>query len=127
MGRATVKRFAEKGSKVIFCDIQESIGHKTAEEIGSNVHFIPADVRKAEDIKQVLDQIEAKYGKLNTVINCAGIGNAYLIYNFNKNLPRRLDDFTKIIQVRIESLKEAHPTLIKFQLFFRQIYLVHSM
>lgn len=33
------------------------------------------------------------------MISCAGIGVAFKTYNFNKNLPHKLEDFSKVINV----------------------------
>jgi hypothetical protein len=32
-------------------------------------------------------------------LNCAGTGVAFKTYNFNKNLPHSLDDFTRVLMV----------------------------
>lgn len=46
-----------------------------------------------------LDLTKDKFGKLNNIINCAGIGVAFKTYNFNKKLPHKLEDFSRVIQV----------------------------
>lgn len=40
-----------------------------------------------------------KFGGLNVAVNCAGTGVAFKTYNFNKNLPHSLDDFTRVLMV----------------------------
>lgn len=40
-----------------------------------------------------------KFGKLNVTVNCAGTAIAHKTYNFNKNIPHQLDDFTKVLMV----------------------------
>lgn len=99
LGCATVKRFAKNGSQVILCDIRESKGIEIAQQIGKNVQFIQADVSSPDDVKSLVNQIKETYGKLNAVVNCAGIANAYSIHNFNKDVPRNLKDFISVIQV----------------------------
>lgn len=56
-------------------------------------------VTSEEDIKNALSLTKNKFGKLNYVINCAGIGVAYKTYNFNKNYPHQLEDFIKVLMV----------------------------
>lgn len=100
LGRATVNRFIEKGASVVFCDLPTSDGATVAAEIGPNATYVPADIRSAQDISNVMAEIQKRHGKLNIVVNCAGIGNAHIAYNFVKGRPRNLADFDKIWKVR---------------------------
>lgn len=34
-------------------------------------------------------------------MNCAGVGNAFKIYNFSSNKPQRLKDFVDIVDINI--------------------------
>lgn len=47
-------------------------------------NFIPADVTNEENVQTMLTQIKEKYGRLDALINCAGIGVAFRTYNINK-------------------------------------------
>ena len=38
---------------------------------------------------------------LNATVNCAGIGVAFKTYNFNKQLPHKLEDFAKVVTVNL--------------------------
>ena len=38
---------------------------------------------------------------LNATVNCAGIGVAFKVYNFNKNRAHTLEDFTKVQMVNV--------------------------
>lgn len=98
LGRATVERFVKKGSSVVFCDLPTSNGEAVASEIG-NTQYIPANVTKEDDVNKVLDEIKKKYGKLDVVVNCAGIANAHVVYNFVSDKPRNLSDFESILMV----------------------------
>ena len=99
LGRATVNRFAKKGSNVVFCDLPTSNGAEVAKEIGENVHYIPADVTSETDIQNVLDEIKNKHGKLDVLVNCAGMSNAFVTYNFYKKKPTTLEYFQKVFLV----------------------------
>lgn len=50
-------------------------------------------------MQEALDLTKEKFGKLNNIVNCAGIGVAYKTYNFKKKLPHALDNFSKVINV----------------------------
>ena len=57
------------------------------------------DITKEDDIKNALEEIKSRYNKLDTAVSCAGIGVAFKTYNFNKNKPHSLEDFTKVQMV----------------------------
>ncbi|XP_031641175.1 3-hydroxyacyl-CoA dehydrogenase type-2-like [Contarinia nasturtii] len=101
LGRATVNRFVKKGSQVIICDLPTSKGEQVAKEIGENVQFIPADVMSERDIENLADEISKKYGKLDVLVNCAGVSDAHLTYNFNLDLPKMLKDFEDVLMTNV--------------------------
>lgn len=69
VGRATALRFAEAGARLILADIQN------AEELASqtNGKFVETDVRREADVKTLMEKAVATFGKLDVVINNAGI------------------------------------------------------
>lgn len=99
LGRATAQRLINKGTKVVILDLPTSAGTEVAEELGENAHYMPADVTSETDIQNVITEIGNKYGKLDVLVNCAGIANAYTTYNFNTKLPRNFDDFQRVLMV----------------------------
>lgn len=101
LGRATANRFIKKGAKVVICDLPTSNGAEVAKELGENAFYVPADVTSEEQIQNLVEEISKKYGKLNVLVNCAGISNAYVTYNFNTEKPRTLEDFRSVLLVRI--------------------------
>lgn len=105
LGLATVQRFVKKGAKVIICDLPTSNGNEIAKTIGSNVQFFPSDIRSPNEINSLVNSIEKQHGKLNVLVNCAGIANAYIIYNYNQNRPRNMEDFQSVIKVNISNVK----------------------
>ncbi|XP_055383355.1 3-hydroxyacyl-CoA dehydrogenase type-2 [Condylostylus longicornis] len=99
LGRATVERLAAAGSKVILCDLGSSKGHEVSKAIGENVVFVPTDVSSEKDVTTAVETAKSKFGKLDLAVNCAGTAVAFKTYNFNKNLPHKLEDFTKVLMV----------------------------
>lgn len=99
LGRATAARFAYKGSKVVFCDLPTSDGEKVAQEIGENATFIPADVTNEEEVQQLLAKISDKHGRLDVLVNCAGIAKAMKVFDFNSNKPAPLEEIERILTV----------------------------
>jgi 3-hydroxyacyl-CoA dehydrogenase/3-hydroxy-2-methylbutyryl-CoA dehydrogenase len=99
LGKATVERFVRNGAKVLICDLPISEGPKLSESLGKDTLFASSDVTSEADVTKALEQCKSKFGKLDVVVNCAGIGVAFKTYNFNKNLPHKLEDFTKVLTV----------------------------
>lgn len=100
LGRATANRFAKKGAQVVFCDLPTSNGDEIAKEIGENAQYIPANVTSEDDIKGLVEEISKKYGKLNILVNCAGVAEAHAAYNFNAMRPKPLEDIRNVLMVR---------------------------
>ena len=99
LGRATADRFVKKGSKVVICDLPTSNGAEVAKNLGENALYVPADVTSEEQIQNAIDEIAKKYGKLDVLVNCAGLSNAYVTYNFNTGKPRTIKDFERVLMV----------------------------
>lgn len=100
LGHATAARLVRQGARVAILDLPNSKGEDVAKELGAdNCIFTPGSVASEDDVKASLEQIKNKFQKLDATINCAGIGVAFKIYNFNKDIPHSLDDFKRVIEV----------------------------
>ncbi|XP_077293731.1 3-hydroxyacyl-CoA dehydrogenase type-2-like [Arctopsyche grandis] len=101
LGKATVELFLKQGVKVVLCDLPISKGSELAKEYGENVLFTPADICSEADITDAIKATKEKFGRLDTLVNCAGTTLAFQTYNFNKDRPHRLDDFEKVLMTNI--------------------------
>src|SRR5277367_1523235 len=75
IGRAAAVAFAKKGAKVIVAGRRDEVGKALAKELrslGSEAEFINADVRKEDDIRNVVDKTVARFGRLDVAVNNAG-------------------------------------------------------
>lgn len=99
MGRATVERLARQGARVVLADLSSSKGSEVAQEIGDNVIFVPVDVTSEKDVQTAVQTAKEKFGRLDLVVNCAGTATAVKTYNFNKDVPHRLEDFTRVVMI----------------------------
>jgi NAD(P)-dependent dehydrogenase (short-subunit alcohol dehydrogenase family) len=76
IGEATALKFSEDGAKVVLCDIDEPGGKRVADLIKSNgkeALFVKADVGVKTEVAEVVKQALEKFGKLDILINNAGI------------------------------------------------------
>ena len=78
IGAATAKLLAQEGAAVVLGDVLEKEGQETAAPIvaaGGRATFIPLDVARPENWQQVIAATVAAYGKLNILVNNAGISS----------------------------------------------------
>lgn len=78
IGRGLVDYFVEQGCRVIAIGSRDETVNKLKkefEEKGSSIDARVLDVRKVSDIKPVFDAIAEKYGRIDILINCAGMGH----------------------------------------------------
>ena len=79
IGKATAKLFAKEEAKVVIADINEVKGTKTVSEIikaGGEAIFNLLDVTREESWKSLMKMTIQKFGKLNVIVNNAGISVA---------------------------------------------------
>ena len=77
LGEAQAKLLAAEGAKVVIGDVLEEEGRKVEAEInelGGEAFFMPLDVTKADDWNAIIDETVSRYGKLDVLVNNAGIG-----------------------------------------------------
>jgi glucose 1-dehydrogenase len=76
IGRACVEAFAAEGAAVVIADIDAEGGAKTAKAIkaqGGRAAFVQTDVGDAGQAQRLVDQTLAAFGRLDVLINNAGI------------------------------------------------------
>ncbi len=76
IGKTIAECFANEGARVIISDINIEEAEKTARELShfdNQVKAIFADVSKVEDVRRPFDFIRKEYGKLDVLVNNAGI------------------------------------------------------
>jgi NAD(P)-dependent dehydrogenase (short-subunit alcohol dehydrogenase family) len=77
MGAEAGRLFAKEGAKVVLGDVLETEGKTTVEEIraaGREATFVRLDVTSESDWAGAVTEAERWYGKLNVLVNNAGIG-----------------------------------------------------
>ena len=76
VGEATAIKFAKEGAKVVITARREAQLESVAEKIraeGGEVLAICSDISKVEDAKRVVAETMAKFGKIDVLINNAGV------------------------------------------------------
>ena len=73
IGKATALRFAEEGAKVVICDVNETVGQETVKLLGKDSSFYKVDVTSREDVQKWIDEVVAKYDRVDVIVNNAGV------------------------------------------------------
>ncbi len=97
LGEATARRFANGGARVCIADLNETAGVAVAEELGGL--FVRCNVASADDAQQVVDQCLERFGRIDGLVNCAGIGTPAKAVG--RDGPLALEAFEKIIAVNL--------------------------
>lgn len=97
IGRAIAKRMAKDGANVVIIGRNEETLEESAEQ-HENITYIVADVLKSEDIARVLTEIQEEFGKLDIVVNNAGIAPMTPIEKIN------LADFDRTFALNVRAV-----------------------
>ncbi|XP_059408499.1 15-hydroxyprostaglandin dehydrogenase [NAD(+)]-like isoform X2 [Carassius carassius] len=97
IGRAVVEHLLENGTKVALVDLNQSVGEECKSDLDGqfgedNCIFIQCDVTNAGKLKDAFQNTVKKFGRLDIVINNAGINN-------EKNWEKTIEvNLTSVIQ-----------------------------
>ena len=75
IGRATAFAFARSGARLVVSGRRATEGAALEAELreaGAEAHFVLADVRRDEEVRNLVDQTVARYGRLDVAVNNAG-------------------------------------------------------
>jgi NAD(P)-dependent dehydrogenase (short-subunit alcohol dehydrogenase family) len=85
IGRATALAFAGSGARLVISGRRPAEGKALESELrqlGTEAHFIQADVRHDQEVQDLVDQTVAHFGRLDVAVNNAGTeGQPGLIVN----------------------------------------------
>jgi len=76
IGKAVAWIFVREGAKVALIDVETGRLEPLKEEIfrgGGQAIAIPCDVSKASEVKQMVDQVHRAFGRIDVLVNNAGI------------------------------------------------------
>jgi NAD(P)-dependent dehydrogenase (short-subunit alcohol dehydrogenase family) len=114
IGRASALLFAKEGAKVVVVDKNEETGPRTVKEIAANggeAIFVKADVSRADEVRNMVEQAVKRYGRLDILFNNAGITVLKDVLNTTE------EDWERCININLKGVflgcKYAIPQMIK--------------
>ena len=91
MGKASVKVFVREGAKIVAGDISGA-ERETAAEAGESVLPVHCDVTKEADVETMVAAAVEKFGRVDAVLNVAGIGEGGMLGDVTTELYDKVMD-----------------------------------
>ena len=112
IGAAIARAMADEGAKVVIGDLLDEEGEALAEEIGPSATYVHLDVTKPADWATAVATAVEKYGKLDVLVNNAGISipgpiDEYSHADWDKIVAINLTGVFNGIQAGVPALKNA--------------------
>lgn len=99
LGAAAVEMLIAKGAKCIVADLNEEKGKEFAAKFGDKAVFVKCNVTSTPDNEAAVKAAIDNFGKLDVLVNAAGIGSASKI--IGKDGPTNLDWFKMVIDINL--------------------------
>ena len=96
IGRATAEKYLEYGAEVVIANRSAEAGRATAEELGCE--FVRCDVGEYEQLRAVVEATVEDYGRLDVLVNNAGIGRAGTVEEM------ALEDWHDVMRVNLNGV-----------------------
>jgi 3-hydroxyacyl-CoA dehydrogenase/3-hydroxy-2-methylbutyryl-CoA dehydrogenase len=99
LGEAVVREITGRGGRAAILDIADEAGARLEAELGGKAVYCRADVASEADVTRAIEQVIAKFGKVNVAVNSAGISSPSR--TAGKKGPMDLALFERIIRVNL--------------------------
>jgi 3-oxoacyl-[acyl-carrier protein] reductase len=120
IGKATAVRFAEEGAIVVICDVNEEAGNAFLPALGEQASFYKVNVADRQDVQAWVDAVVARYGRVDVLVNNAGITRDALVVKMKDGeLVRQMEEtaFDAVIDVNLKGVfnctQAVAPVMIK--------------
>jgi 3-oxoacyl-[acyl-carrier protein] reductase len=113
IGRATALKFAKEGAKVAVCDINLDAVQQTVELVecaGGEAVGYQIDVTDKESIRAMVDGVMAKWGRIDTLVNNAGIVQDAQFKKMSE------DQFDRVIDVNLKGVYNCTKAVVDIML-----------
>lgn len=96
LGLAAARAFAEERASIVIVDLQADKAKACAQELGEGHEGIGADIASEADVGGAVAAAMTKYGKIDVVINSAGIPDT-----FRPTVEQDVADFRRLIDIHL--------------------------
>lgn len=100
IGKATAILFAKEGGNVVLADVLEE-GRDVADSVNRMIGrdaaiFVKTDVSRDEDVKNLVEVTLERFGKIDVLVNNAGVGH------FKDIMETSVDEWDRVINVNLK-------------------------
>jgi 3alpha(or 20beta)-hydroxysteroid dehydrogenase len=92
-GACEARLFAAEGAQVVLADVQSRPGEATARAIGERASYHDLDVTDAEAWAEVVDQVLERHGRLDVLVNNAGIWHTGGLFDTSP------EDYRRVVEI----------------------------
>ena len=92
IGKAIAQAMHKEGAKIIIVGRKEEILKEAQAELGSDVEMMTCDVTQEDQVKKVYENIMSNHGKIDILINNAGMAANAKSYEMNYDLWKKVVD-----------------------------------
>ena len=115
MGASHARAMVAQGAKVVLGDLRDAEGEALAAELGDAAAYVHLDVTNRQDWAAAVAATVDRYGKLNVLVNNAGIANFGTIGTFSHEqwdtiIAVNLTGVFNGIDAAVEALKAGAPS-----------------
>jgi len=100
LGKASAEALIKKGAKVAIFDMNIDLATKTAADLGPQCIAAEVDVTNENSVASGISETLSKYGQIDILVNCAGIGPPAKVIN-REGEPLPMAQFTKIVDINL--------------------------
>jgi NAD(P)-dependent dehydrogenase (short-subunit alcohol dehydrogenase family) len=101
MGEAIARLFAAEGAAVALIDVQAAKARAVAERIGNSggqAVFIECDAAREDHVHASIERTISEFGRLTTIVNCAGIVQVKLLHELE------VADWDRLMDINVKSI-----------------------
>lgn len=95
IGKAIATAFAAQGAQVVVSDRDEDAAKATALEIGGDAIAVKADISIDADVEALVDKAISAFGKIDVLVNNAGIGATTLFLESSR------EEFERVVRINL--------------------------
>lgn len=114
IGKAIVLRLVKAGAKVAVIGTNESLGQELLQQIGGEHTFYKVDVANTAQVGESVKQIIEKYGKVDLLVNNAGITQDQLLMKMTEK------NWDEVMAVNVKSCYNWCHALVRFMMKARK-------
>ena len=95
-----------------YLDLNEDNAKAAVESLGGDSSYIIANVTEEESVQNAIDETVKKFGEINIVVNCAGIGSASK--SVGRDGAHPLDYFKTVVDINLNGICPVKTPPLRF-------------